>query len=244
MPSTPRLPGYPSAPRGFRSHALFHWRAADLSLDALSGQAGTLVRAATATGVAVGGETVTYRNHQPAWTMLDLDADSIRETPALNLSSAAVVSWPFPRSGRPGALTAYAKFRHAGFGYTAGSGGVIALESAAAANPRWAILQDGANNDGRLTTLHHNGTSSVNSALGSGVADSTDCEYLVTLSATGQVQVTRVTAAGATTTATQSGTLTVNAFSGDLLRAYAAVALMVLKIGGGIRTLDEMRELG
>lgn len=233
----PTLPGYVSAIRGRRPTALLDWRAADGQLEARTGQLGTFSRAGTATGLDSAGLTVTYRDHQLAWT--DLGGRV-----ALVLATAAPIAWTFPRSAQPGALTGYVACRHAGFGFTAGAGGFVALESAAGANPKWRILEDAGTNNGRLRTLHHNGTSSVTSTLGADVADATDCEYLVTLAATGAIQVTRVTAAGVTTVATASGTLATAAFSGDLLRIAAALALVRVTLASGIRTLDEMRELG
>lgn len=233
----PVLPGFPALIRDYRTRCLFHWAARDGVIDARSGQAGTFARTGTATGTDSAGNTITYRDHQPAFTTL-------AGKTALRLATAAGARWPFPRAAAPGALTAYVSFRHEGFGYTAGSGGLIALTDLAGANPRWLILGDGGANNGALQTVQHNGSSSVTSTLGSGVADGTDCEYLVTLGANGVVQVTRVTAAGAVVTSTASGSLAVNAFAGNLIRVAAPVQLYAMKIAAGARSLAEMRELG
>lgn len=70
------------------SRCLFHWRAADFSLDALTGQAATFARA-SAGGAAVGRNNLIRMpvHSQPRFQMEDLDGDGVRETPTLLLEA-------------------------------------------------------------------------------------------------------------------------------------------------------------
>lgn len=75
---------------GRRSKCLLHWRADDLGVDALSGQAGTLVRSLTSnivvgSGIMANGRLRTPSRNQPRFTMLDLDGDGVLEQPALSI---------------------------------------------------------------------------------------------------------------------------------------------------------------
>lgn len=84
-----------------RSRALFHWRADECSLVALTGQAGTFTRAGKGGSVVdrAGRVVHQYGTAKPRWGMFDLDGDGVREQVALlfdpNLDNKCLYSEDF-----------------------------------------------------------------------------------------------------------------------------------------------------
>ena len=244
MPSTPSLPGYAASVRGYSSRCLHHWRAADASLLALDGTVGALLRSGTATGTDVNGATVTYRDQQPAWTLLDTDADSIRDTLYLSLSSTLGQLSHVRNPRQTIALTLYAKFidRRPG-----SNTGFIVLLSQASSTYDFGIRYNG-------TTAYQahasNGTpqTSTSGAVG-GVGSVMECLATLTTGGVTQLTTSVAGAAGVTATASSASARPGSSTSGTLYAApssagAAACDLLVVKLGFGLRTLDEMRELG
>jgi hypothetical protein len=232
MPVFPSLPAASPDGSSLASRCLFSWRAADARLTPLTGQTAAIVRAATATGTDAVGATVTFRNNQPAWSIPSSEL-------GMNLTTADDVAWTIAMV--PAAMSLYLRIRMTGFGYTATPNGIIGITNAGATGARLTLTSNGTN-DGRLVATHNTGSSSVTSTLATGVASSTDAEYLITLASTGVVQLIR-SVAGTDTTATASSTNALGAAWGTLaLRASAHVALYDIRVLAGVRTLTECRE--
>lgn len=78
---------------GRRSRCLLHVRADDLSIDALSGQAGMLVRSLSSnivvgSAIMANGRLRTPSRNQPRFVALDLDGDGVLEAPALSIEES------------------------------------------------------------------------------------------------------------------------------------------------------------
>lgn len=82
MPAPSVLPGRANQRINRVSRLLFHWRAADLSLTPITGEAPTFVRATGGGMVAdANGRLHDVAQYQPRFEMVDLDGDGVRETP-------------------------------------------------------------------------------------------------------------------------------------------------------------------
>jgi hypothetical protein len=237
------MPGYPASARGYQSRALHHWRAADASLLALDGLAGVFTRSGTASGFDVNGATITYRDHQPPFTMIDTDADTVRDTLALGVSSALgqIVHARNPR--HTAALTLYAKFvdRRPG----TDTGYLVQLVWGTSS------YDFGIRYNGTLAYRAEAGDGTqVTSTSGTVGGAGTAMECLATLTAAGVTTLTTSVTGGVPLVASASSararpaSSTTGVLTLSPSAAAAAADVMVVKLGFGIRTMDEMRELG
>lgn len=80
---------------GGPSRALFHWRASDTSLRALTAQAGAFTRASPATGTDHNGATYTVADDLPCWTVTSGKV-GLFIRPADAPRTAEACAWPFP----------------------------------------------------------------------------------------------------------------------------------------------------
>ncbi len=86
----------------------FHWEAARLALEAVSGQAAHFARTGTKAALDSAGVSRSVVEGQEAWEWVDLDADSVRETPGLLMGSGDTCWWDFLL--HPTAITLYVEF--------------------------------------------------------------------------------------------------------------------------------------
>lgn len=88
-PPPPPPAGGPVGPVAPFVRPLFAWRAGDGTIAARTGAAGTFTRAGTGTAVDAYGVTRTLVPSQPRFEVVDLDGDSVRETPILLMGGLA-----------------------------------------------------------------------------------------------------------------------------------------------------------
>lgn len=240
-------PASARAPLERASRCLFHWRRTDLSLDALTGHAGTLTRTTAGSATDQAGTALTVPHSLPRWDARDTDADSVRETVGLLLGTADALTWPW--GGRPRALTAYVELVEAGTRTTSGAG-LLYLGNDAATGARFYLDSTGTN----YRAVYHDGSSSVTSTLATGTpASGARAELRATLAANGAVQLGLAVGGGAEAVATASSGLALAAAWGTGVRLRAnnvgsggtsgTVVLLTVKLAAGARTLDQMRTL-
>jgi hypothetical protein len=201
-----------------RPAAAFWWLARDLSLRAWTNQRGVLTRSTTATAADVAGTSSTLANHQPAWGMIDLDGDTVRERVALQVRTGGSELVTFPFKLRPRALTIYT--RH------------VERRALASANPLWLLGAAGSgaragvyrNGSGHYTGFHHNGTTSSENGAGAAPTLNASIRLRYVLRATGQCQLYQTVNEGSETTAGASPA------SPALAAAWAAESL-ILNLG-------------
>lgn len=147
------------------SRLLFSWESHSCSLRALTGEAATFTRSATGTALDDKGTSRTLVNDQPRWQWEDTDADTVRDTPFLLLGqSTGAEHCRWTLAHRPSlSITILVDFIEGGARTTV-SAGVLNIGNDAGSNPRLYISTDGT----FYHAGHHNGTSSVTSAMSAG----------------------------------------------------------------------------
>lgn len=181
------------------SRCLFSFAADDYDLYGLTartGQTGVIVRASATTALDRNGVARDVVFHQPAIQMHDLDADSIREQPAL-LLDADLCAWATSIAVQ--ACTVYARFIEIDT-VTHSADGLFYLGNDGASDARLYI--DSSGSFYRLT--HHNGTSAVTSTLAAAPAAGNLVELIGTYNANGSVQLAQSINEAALTTAAAS----------------------------------------
>lgn len=188
---------------GFRrttERAVHHplvWLARELSLDALSGQAGTFTRAATKTSTDSFATSGTVNYAQPAWSGASTLA-------SLDMGTSDVLKWvsPFGVQACSGMIQFYEN------GSLAGSKAIFAITNDTPVAPLLLIFSSGT----QYQIQHNNAISTVTSTM-SGTAPTSG--QLVQLRwrilSTGSVQIFQSINGAAETTATASGTLALGA---------------------------------
>ena len=78
------------------SQRLFHWNARHGGLTAATGQVPSHLVVAAGTLIDAAGVSCTTRANQPAWRMVDLDADGVREARVLHCVANDTVAWDLP----------------------------------------------------------------------------------------------------------------------------------------------------
>jgi len=209
------LPGLISLRTGRVSRLPFHWRGDRFALTALSGQAGTLTRAATAAPLDYSGVARTVNQYQPAFQAEDWDADATRDTSALLLGVSDLLYWSVPV--KPAACTLYLEFvQPASFG--AASTCFWYLGNAGNTGARLWIDSTGT----QYRANHHNGTSAVTSTMtGTAPTSGQRVAVRVVLLSTGSIQIWQSINGAAETTPGASGTLALNATGWSDTRLYA-----------------------
>ncbi len=239
------MPGLIRSARLVQSRALFHWRASDGSLTPLTGQAPSYVRASTLSGQTdYHGSAFTVGYQAPAFTTVDLDGDSIRESLALRQLTAtpSYASWPVPV--RPTLdLTCYAKWVDRRPGTETGRFVFDLVWGSPLA--QFAIGHTGTQ---QYVALFYDGTTSRLSTSGSVGGAGSIVEASATLTTAGVVTLTTsinggapvIAAAAASLTRPSSTTATL--YTGSTGNAPTA-DLLALKLATGLLTLQDMREL-
>ena len=142
------------------SDALFRWQARYLSLDAITGQTGALVRAATGTAVDRNGTSYTAAHSMPRWEARDRNGTGVRDTIGLRLA-ADDLTWAF--NALPVAGTFYVEAAEVST-RTAG-GGLLYLGNDAQSGARLKIDSTGT----YYRSVLHNGTTSDTITLSSAI---------------------------------------------------------------------------
>lgn len=183
-------------PTGVNCRHGFLWLARELALTARSGQAGTLVRAATATAVDDVGTSGTVFHSQPAWERVDTDADAIRDRMALKLG-ADLLSWPFQPT--PAAMAGIVEFIERGTVGVADAG-LFYLGNDGVTGARLYIESTGT----VYRLVYHDGSTAVTSALAAAPSTGDLVRLQWTIGAGGIVQLSQSIAGAAWTTAAAS----------------------------------------
>lgn len=174
----------PSAPQAVRAlgapqiiaRARFRYQPRRLSLDALTGQPGTLTRAASGTGVDGLGATYTAVHSMPRWESRSVDAARLPEREALGLRLVADdLTWPVAYT--PAASTIVFDGAEGGTRTTAGAA-LWYLGNDAQTGARMYVASDGTNYGATL----YNGVGSNNVSVSlSGAAPALDALFQMTL---------------------------------------------------------------
>jgi len=155
----------PTAPRAVRRQTApaltpvsrFRWQGRRGSLDALTGQAGTLVRAATGTAVDANGTSYTAAHSMPRWEARDFTGAGVRDTLGLRLA-ADDLTWA--ANWVPETATLLVEFSEEGTRTTSGAG-LVYVGNDGQTGAR--VLIDASSNQYRATV--HNGTTSQSVSL-------------------------------------------------------------------------------
>ena len=142
------------------SDALFRWQARYSSLDAITGQVGTLTRAATGTAVDASGATYTAVHSMPRWESRDWSGGGVRDALGLRLV-ADDLTWDF--NAAPVAGTLY--LEGAEVSTVSGSGGLLYLGNDAQSGARVKVDSTGT----YYRSVLHNGTTSDTVTLGTAI---------------------------------------------------------------------------
>lgn len=179
-------------PPGLQSTSQFRWQARLRSLNALTGQVGTLVRAATGTAVDANGVTYTAGHSRARWEARDYASTGLRDTLGLRLA-ADDLTWPC--DWLPGLATLLVEFSEAGTRTTANAGLVYAGNDAQS-GARLILDSNGTN----FRATIHNGSTSQSIALATATPTSgQSAQLLVQLDDDGTNQRVRLLLGGTTT---------------------------------------------
>lgn len=221
----------------------FHWRGDRFSLTALSGQAGTFSRAATATPADYYGTTRTIVHSAAPWQHEDWDGDSTRDTPTLLMGGSNKLYWSLPLL--PTAVTLYVEFVERG---------AVAVASAAVA-----YVGNAGNTGARLwidstgtyyRVRHHNGTSEVTATLAAAPSAGNRVALRATLASDGKVQLHQSINGAAESSTSASSALTLAAAWSDT-RLYLATtgdtnaganAFLRVRLARGTQTAATMQQ--
>lgn len=142
-----------------QSRSRFRWHARFATLDAITGQTGTLTRAATGTAVDANGTTVTVGHSMPRWEARDFDGTGARRELGLRMA-ADDLAWTF--NGVPETGTLFFEVSENGTGTTANAG-LVYLGNDGATGARLWVTSDGTHYKATV----HNGTTSASVTLAS-----------------------------------------------------------------------------
>jgi hypothetical protein len=194
------LPALAVVPLTRVSRLPYHWRGDRYDLTALSGQAATFSRAATATPADVNGTTRTVVHSQPAWQHEDWDGDATRDTPCLLMGTSDKCYWSM--LAPPEAGTWSVEFVERGTLATA-SDAIAYIGNAGNTGARLWIDSTGT----FYRVRHHNGTAEVTSTISSGAPTAGQRVIIrVVLASTGSVQIFQSINGAAETSGSASAT--------------------------------------
>lgn len=227
------------------SASRFRWQARRGSLDAISGQTGTLTRAATGTAVDIAGTTYTAGHSMPRWESRDFSSGGARYELGLRMA-ADDLTWPC--NWLPETASLLVDFAEEGTRTTAGAGLVyVGRDDQTGAR----LILDSSGTNYRATI--HNGTTSQSVSLATATPTTGQpARLLLQLEDTGGNQRVRLTlrVGGSDTTTAYSATVTRAAAwgTGALLRAnrvgsagtQGSTWLRQIAWAPGLLSLDEM----
>lgn len=142
---------------GLVSASRFRWQARRGSLEAITGQTGTLIRAATGTAVDITGTTYTAGHSMPRWEHRDFLAGGARYELGLRMVADDLT---FDANWRPETGTLYVEFSEEGTRTTANAG-LVYLGNDGQTGGRLILDSDGTNYRATI----HNGTTSQSVSL-------------------------------------------------------------------------------
>ena len=172
--------------------ASFVWRARDLSLNALTGQVGTLVRAATGTSLDSYAVSLTTVRDRPRWHITSSLA-------AIKLGALEYLGWPVPMI--PIAMSGLIDFIEDGT--LAAGTEIMSIANAAAGNASFRVNSSGS----FYRVVHNNNVSSVTSTLAAAPTAGQRVRLRWLILSTGSVQIFQSIDGAAETTAAASGIL-------------------------------------
>lgn len=230
-------------PTGLRSSLLLHWRARDLSLNALSGQPGTFSRNNTQPVFDLAGQTISVGVHQPAFGPVDTDGDTVRDAMALVLGNAAESYWLLYEA-LPRSMTVY--FRYVVSQITATNSYMVFLGGTA--DPHFGLRTNGVGS--QILALYRNASHVDSATSGLTVALGDVVECCATLSAAGVCGLSIVRSGGAETFATPGGAQALPAAWADTKLSLGSIFgssefpmyALSLKIAAGVLTMQQMRD--
>lgn len=183
----------------------FRWQARRGTLDAITGQVGTLTRANTGTAVDITGVTYTARHSMPRWENRDFLAGGARYELGLRMSTDDL-TWD--ANWRPETGTLYVEFSEEGTRTTAGAG-LVYLGNDGQTGGRLILDSDGTNYRATI----HNGTTSQSVSLATATPTTGQMVRLaVQLADTGVNQIVRLLLS------VNGGTVTTTAYSSTVAR--------------------------
>lgn len=222
-----------------RSRLLFHWRAADLDLEPITGQTDTFARNASATGLtdsAAGAYTA--NKNQPAW-------QSTSSQPGLKMGANDALYWTF--SAAPQTMTVYVKFVERGTVGGASDGLVHIGSATAASDPRFVVDSTGT----YYRVTHDNGTVTPSATLATAPTTSQPVEIRAVLNSNGTVIIGQSVSGGTETTASSGTTGTLGAsWAGARLYINSTGStnpgtneFRIVKVAPGVKSMASMRTL-
>lgn len=201
--------------------ASFVWRARDLSLNALTGQVGTLVRPNTGTSLDSYAASLTTVRDRPRWHITS-------GLGAIKLMSVEYLSWPMPLI--PMAMSGLIDFIEDGS--LAAGLEIMSIANAAAGNASFRVNSSAS----FYRVVHNNNVSSVTSTLAAAPTAGQRVRLRWLLLSTGSVQIFQSIDGAAETTAAASGTLA-------LATAWAATTTLFVN-GFGATNIGTQINLG
>jgi len=184
----------------------FVWRARELSLDARSGQTGTLVRAAAGNAFDSDAVALTLPYYLPRWTIATFSGEDLV---ALRMGGGVDESLKWALPLLPRSICLLLDFMENGA--LSGSLPLLSLTDDAASTPVLSIISNGS----AYVAQHHNGTTFVSSSLGAGPSVNDRVRLRLTLSATGVVQLHQsLNGAGETSSTASSALALASAWAG------------------------------
>lgn len=234
------------APRyGTRRHSglPLHWRAADFSLEAISGQDGVFTRAGT-NGQGDDSEAVSYTavHSQPCWHV-----DASLGLPVLRMRDTEGDQLYFPFKVTPREMTVYVAFMEGG---TRGTANAILFQighlTTPGTDPRFLVEGTGT----QYQVVHDNGTTARTAAVSGSPSTGDLVEIVARLQADGGVEIEMsINGAAASTASAGTANTLQTAWAGTYLHLNGVgtanqgdADFLEVKVGPGIRTFDEMRK--
>lgn len=189
LPSSLVLPGPTSRRTGLRLPATLVWRSRDLTVNAATGQAGTLVRSTQGAGLDVAGRTTTVPPYRATWTMLDADGDTVVESVWLKAvggtAAGDLLQWPFtmPALAEGDELSCYLELfpGWSRTGGVTGSPGLLSLGGTAAFAADGKAVLDLFRDSGAAQLVARAAIGSSTLTLGSGALPANASEVLAVL---------------------------------------------------------------
>lgn len=195
--TTPLALGF-SNPTGVNPRRGFFWVGRDLSVDARTGEHGTLLRTDPGAADDGFGHTIAPPYGMPCFERVDTDGDSVADRLGLRLE-ADLLSWPFQPA--PASMSGVVEFIERGTVGTANAG-ILYLGNDGVTGGQLFIHSTGT----FYEMVHHNGTTAEPSTLAVAPSTGNLVRLAWSLSATGVVQLAQQVNGGAWTTATASAT--------------------------------------
>lgn len=226
-----------------RSRILFHWRAADLDTEPITGQIATFTRAGTSTVPDDNaGASYTAANQQPAWHY----STSVAE-PTLRMQATPGDELYWSYAAAPQTLTAYVSFVEQG-GAAQVNASALHMGATGATDPEFTIDSSGTY---YRVTHDNNVDAAVVATLSTAPSANQGVELRAVLNADGSVIIGQSVNGAAETTASNASTAThAAAWSAAELHVNGRGGIYdddydyrVIKVAPGVKTMAQMRTI-